>query len=252
VIDQIFGMKLLSTIKCLSCSNITEKEDVSRVLMLEVNNLFSLMEAFQHFFSSEILTNSDAYHCSKCNKLVNAQKALTIHEPSPILIVCFKRSISNGKRTRKLMHQIDYDELLDVSPYLNCQSFDNSSSNHSNKGVHQFFYYKLYCVITHSGVNAETGHFIAYLRTSQDAWFRIDDGHFQEVSLTEVINNQSAFILFYAKASKSSTNTHVLSNQQKPYPALSQNNLVLRSISFSDVPVDKSNPQLQISLSSFF
>lgn len=246
VIDQIFGVKLLSTVECLSCSTLSEKEETLYLLSLEVNNLFSLTEALEHFFQAELLSGSNAYHCFKCNQLVDAQKSLTIQQLSPILILSFKRSVSDGSRTRKIMHSIDYDESLDVSSYTNLQQFANNS-NQNHRDI-QSFHYKLYGVIIHSGGNTEEGHFFAYLRTSQDTWFKVDDEHYRKVALTEVLNNQSAFILFYAQSSKLQIGTHILSHPQKPSPILSQNDPFSNDVLSNDVLVKKSYPKLQVFL----
>jgi uncharacterized UBP type Zn finger protein len=236
VIHQIFGIQLLSTIQCSLCLKTSSKEEVTHMLPVEINNTNDLSKALAHFVDEEILIGANAYRCSYCNDLVKARKRLTIHKLSPILIINLKRSIIFDGSSRKLSHQVNYNEVLDLSPYMTCQQLDSNEEG-ANKFTSYEFLYKLYAVITHYGDNLEGGHYCAYIRTQNDRWFLVDDAQGSHVSSSEVLNNTNAFVLFYAKTYLTIPKTSTTFEHQPPRTLPTENNILAQSSSIFDVSV---------------
>ncbi|CAF4959662.1 unnamed protein product, partial [Rotaria magnacalcarata] len=140
---------------------------------------------------------------------------------SPILMINFKRFTATFDSIDKLLHKVNYNELLNVTSYMTSDLFTtNDKSRNINSSTNNL--YKLYAVINHIGDNLNSGHYYSYIRSSDNRWFLVDDAHCQHASSNEILNHPEAFMLFYVKASAHSTpiNTSItLLNEQ-----LSRNN----------------------------
>ncbi|CAF3717580.1 unnamed protein product [Rotaria sordida] len=240
IIDQIFNIKLLSSGQCLSCLYTFKKEEITNILLIEINNLNNLTDALTHFFDREVVSS---FTCSNCCKCVKLDKRITINELSPILIINFKRCSISFDATEKLSHQVNYNELLDVSPYMTSYSLaSNDKTENINSSDNSF--YKLYAVINHIGDDLNSGHYYSYVRSVDNLWFLVDDAHCRNVSSTEVLNHSEALILFYAKIFHTSK-TMDTSFQQIPQPLTSlvtEDNIVLHSsILSSSMPANSTS-----------
>jgi ubiquitin C-terminal hydrolase len=230
IIDQTFRIKLLNIIQCSSCLNTNTKEEFVYMLSVEINNINYLSDALAHFVDQEIMTGDNAYRCSSCDGLVKATKRLAIHELSPILIVNLKRSTGFGYSTRKEIHHVKYDELLNVSPYMTNQLLESNKENQSNSGLNNSFY-RLYAVINHLSSNNESGHYHSYVLASKNMWFLVNDTQYQQVSSEEVFDNKDASIFFYAKTFDAPSNIGHLAQQNLLQCSSTNNNAASHSSS---------------------
>ncbi|CAF2882947.1 unnamed protein product [Rotaria sp. Silwood2] len=121
--------------------------------------------------------------------------------------------------SEKLLHQVNYNELLDVSPYMTSHLL-NSNDKKENKNSSNNILYKLYTVINHVGDDLSSGHYYSYIRSRDDLWFLVDDAHFRNVPSNEVLNHSNALMLFYANTFNIST-TMDTSFPQIPQPLMS-------------------------------
>lgn len=160
IIDQIFGVRIRSSIECSSCFTQTTTVELLHMLSVAVNNMTSLTNALEHFFKYETLTSENAYNCHTCNDLVSARKQLSIDQPPPILVINLKRSVNDGKTTRKLLHKVQYSGVLDISTYSAAESINGDNRNR--------WRYHLYAVIVHQGVHLESSHYFGYIRTKRN------------------------------------------------------------------------------------
>ncbi|CAF3179937.1 unnamed protein product, partial [Rotaria sp. Silwood2] len=216
IIDQIFNIKLLSSGQCPSCLYTFKKEEITNILLIEINNLNNLTDALAHFFDREVVSS---FTCSNCCKCVKLDKRITINELSPILIINFKRCTMSFDSTEKLSHQVNYNELLDVSPYMTPYSLASSEKTEKINSSNNFFY-KLYAIINHIGDNLNSGHYYSHARSVDNCWFLVDDAHCANVSSIEVLNHPEALILFYANVFHMSKTVDTLF-QQIPKPLTS-------------------------------
>ncbi|CAF1396575.1 unnamed protein product [Adineta ricciae] len=148
IIDQIFRIILSNIIECSSCFNVSTKEEFVYTLSIEINNMIHLSDALLHFVKPEILSDDNAYHCCNCKRLVRATKRLTIRDSPPILIINLKRSTSFGSSTSKHTQQVNYDDLLNIHPYMNDKLVDSNKENENN-GQSNNYVYRLYAIINH-------------------------------------------------------------------------------------------------------
>ncbi|CAF3269861.1 unnamed protein product [Rotaria sp. Silwood2] len=200
IVDQIFNIKLLSSGECSSCLYTFKKEEITNMLLIEIDNMHHLTDAPVHFVGQEAVRS---FFCSNCHKSVILNKRITISELSPILIINFKRCKMAFDSTEKLLHQVNYNEFLDVSPYMT--SHLSNSNDKENKNAPNNVLYKLYAVINHGGDDLGSGHYYSYIRSRDDLWFLVDDAHFRNVPSNEVFNHSDTLILFYAHTLNIST-----------------------------------------------
>ncbi|KAH7682260.1 Ubiquitinyl hydrolase 1 protein [Dioscorea alata] len=92
LIQQIFGGRLRSKVKCMRCHLESERYENIMDLTLEIHGwVESLEDALTQFTAAEDLDGENMYRCGRCSTYVNARKQLSIHEVPNILTVVLKR-----------------------------------------------------------------------------------------------------------------------------------------------------------------
>lgn len=187
LIQQIFGGRLRSKVKCLRCQSESERYENMMDLTLEIHGwVESLQDALTQFTAPEDLDGDNMYRCGRCCTYVKARKQLIVHEAPNILTIVLKR-FQTGKYG-KINKCVTFPEMLDMIPYMTGSS-DSPPL------------YMLYAVVVHLDTfNASfSGHYISYVKDFQGSWFRIDDTEVQSVPLTQVMS-EGAYMLFYSRS----------------------------------------------------
>ncbi|KAM0751689.1 cysteine proteinase [Meredithblackwellia eburnea MCA 4105] len=178
-VHQIFGGRLRSRVKCTECGHPSDTFDSVLDLSLDVNGCDSIKQALNRFVRVDTLKGSNKYKCEKCKKLVVAEKNFTICDAPMILTIHLKRFTPTG---RKYTDLVKYPELLDLAPYM--------SDGHGPK-------YSLYGVVNHMGGGPNSGHYTAFVKSSEGRWHEMDDDY---VTASRAPGeNRSAYILFYVR-----------------------------------------------------
>ncbi|TXG66641.1 hypothetical protein EZV62_007916 [Acer yangbiense] len=186
-IQQTFGGRLKSKVKCLSCYHESERYENIMDLTLEIFGwVESLEDALTQFTTSEDLDGENMYRCGRCATYVRARKQLSIHEAPNILTIVLKR-FQEG-RYGKLNKCISFPELLDMIPFM------------TGAGDIPPLYI-LYAVVVHVDTqNASfSGHYVSYVKDMQGSWFMIDDTEVHPVTMSQVMS-EGAYILFYMRS----------------------------------------------------
>ncbi|KAF3794141.1 Ubiquitin carboxyl-terminal hydrolase 2 [Nymphaea thermarum] len=133
----------------------------------------------------------------------DATKRFLISKVPPVLTVHLKRFSQDARgRLSKLSGHINFQVVLDLSPYMDPRCKDKSCIYH------------LVGVVEHSGT-MRGGHYVAYVRgqenrssfavaqesQSASVWHYISDNYVRQVSLREVLQSE-AYILFYERHGK--------------------------------------------------
>lgn len=101
---------------------------------------------------------------SSCDDKVAARKRLTIYKAPRTLTVHLKRfSFQNGL-INKIDKMITYKEQLDIRPYM---------TDGQQQSIPQI--YNLSAVIVHSGPTTHSGHYVAYIKSSNGMWYCMND-----------------------------------------------------------------------------
>ncbi|PIA45838.1 hypothetical protein AQUCO_01600225v1 [Aquilegia coerulea] len=188
LVHKIFGGRLRSQVRCMECSNGSNKYDPFLDLSLEIAKADSLREALIHFTDVEQLDGGEReYQCQRCQHKVKAVRQLTIHKAPYVLTIHLKRfgSFLPGHKINK---EVRFSPILDLKPF---------SSGPYEGGLK----YTLYGVLVHAGWSTHSGHYYCYVRTSSGTWYLLDDDEVFEVSETDVLK-QKAYMLFYVRDRK--------------------------------------------------
>ncbi|MED6194287.1 ubiquitin-specific protease [Stylosanthes scabra] len=188
LIGLTFGGYLRSKIKCMKCGGKSERQERMMDLTVEIEGeIATLQEALRRFTSTESLDGENKYHCVRCKSYEKAKKKLTISEAPNVLTIALKR-FQSGK-FGKLNKPIQFPEKLDLAPFM---------SGTSDKSP----IYRLYGVVVHLDIMnaAFSGHYVSYVKNSQNKWFKVDDSVVTPVEVERVLSKGS-YMLFYARCS---------------------------------------------------
>ncbi|KAK9765736.1 hypothetical protein K7432_005701 [Basidiobolus ranarum] len=187
LVHKIFGGYLQSQVKCLSCGYESNTFDPMLDVSLEIRNCSSIEKAFSLFTKPEMLTKDNRYKCEKCNKLVDAQKRMTVYDSPNILTVQLKRfSYGFSLHGGKISKPVSFSENLELKSHM--------SKTKENTGTS----YKLYGVLVHSGGSCHSGHYYSFIKAPNGSWYCMNDCSVEPVSLNTVLK-QNAYMLFYIK-----------------------------------------------------
>ncbi|CAL9748066.1 unnamed protein product [Musa acuminata subsp. burmannicoides] len=187
LIQQIFGGRLKSKVKCLRCHLESERYERIMDLTLEIHGwVESLEDALTQFTAPEDLDGENMYRCGRCSTYVKARKQLSVHEAPNILTIVLKR-FQTGKYG-KINKCVTFPDMLDMIPFMTGTA-DNPPL------------YLLYAVVVHlDAFNASfSGHYVSYVKDLEGTWFKIDDSEVQPVPLSQVMS-EGAYMLFYSRS----------------------------------------------------
>jgi len=205
MIYQIFGGYLRSQVKCLECKYNSNTYDPCLDLSLDIKGCDSVKRALELFVKPEILSKGNKYKCSRCKKLTDAQKQITIYEAPMVLTIQLKRfdftkSFSGSGKIGKI---VDFDEVLSLGPYM------------SKLQQHENPIYHLYAVLVHYGSSCNSGHYYCFVKNSNGIWYEMNDSSVSQVSLKTVLR-QPAYLLFYVRDPSSiNKNSSKINKQQE-------------------------------------
>ncbi|KAF4619502.1 hypothetical protein D9613_005272 [Agrocybe pediades] len=177
-VHKLFGGRLRSRVTCKDCGHNSDTFDRILDLSLDISRCDSLKDALRKFIAIDYLKGADKYKCEKCKKPVNAEKSFSIHEAPLVLTVHLKRFSPLG---RKLTHPIQFDQQLQLQPYMSKGQFGPT--------------YSLYGVICHAGSGPNSGHYYAYVKSREGRWFEMNDESVSSSGLPT--DKRNAYMLFY-------------------------------------------------------
>ena len=184
-IYRIFGGKIRSQLKCTQCDYESNTYDPFLDLSLEITRAHSVQKALQRFTAGEVLDGANSYKCPKQNTMVKAVKRMTIEDVPNVLIVQLKR-FEFSRSGRKISKHVDFDPVLDISPFM------------SHPPKHAALY-DLYGILVHQGHSMHSGHYYCFLKgTGGGEWHKFDDTRVCATSSRNAMG-QSPYILFYTK-----------------------------------------------------
>lgn len=197
-VHRIFGGYLRSQVKCTNCDYCSNTYDPFLDLNLEVSkkNCDSIKTAFAKYTRSETLDSENKWKCSKCKQRVCAKKQLTVFRPPLSLCIQLKRftygsmsfgsSFAFGGRHgggggKKITKPIEF------KAHMKLPLSDSRSCSYALTGI-----------VVHVGGSASSGHYTAFVKTSNQ-WYLMDDSYVQRVSESMVLKQRDAYLLFYSR-----------------------------------------------------
>lgn len=203
-VDYTQGMHR-SHLTCPSCGRESIKFDVYSSISLPLapakdRSFIPLQECLDQFAAGEQLDEHNAWYCSTCKKHVCALKLITLWNTPDILVLHLKRFTfekcqEDGRIIRrKVEDKVDFPiDRLDLTSYVLGPTDPNAPP-----------VYKLFGVSEHTGSTANSGHYTATVRNSEDGnWYRYNDSHVGTTSGDAAVTG-GAYLLFYQRTRGSS------------------------------------------------
>ena len=177
-INHIFSGQLVSILYCTECSKESYVFDIFNEIQLSMisqksvqdfRECCSINSCLLDYMITEDITEKD---CEFCKKKTNQKRKLTLWDLPNTLIINLKR-YSNGNRNNK---EIFIDNEL---------SFEHGNTS---------FKYKLTCIVHHSGLSQNSGHYVTEI-CKGDKWYLADDDKITEHVHSDI--SRTAYILSY-------------------------------------------------------
>lgn len=104
---------------------------------------------------------AQGYQCGSCNKNVPLRiERFILHAPE-VLILNLKRYSSDPNKTYKNGDLIKINPIIYLDPYIM-----RDDNDEKKKG--ETFKYSLYAIVEHAGETANSGHYMAYVKSGQE------------------------------------------------------------------------------------
>lgn len=177
---NIFRGYLKTRIICSSCKTETGPTEPFLDLSLDISQKTNtISDCMDEFFTVEHLNGKNKYSCDKCKKPRDSTKSMAVKSFPAILTLHLKRFCYGARGMRKVDKFIQFPEHLEMK---------NSQG--------EAFQYSLQSVIVHMGFSNHSGHYYAFVKAPNDAWYCVDDDDVRQVKLSTVLK-QSAYVLMY-------------------------------------------------------
>ncbi|KAL8170615.1 hypothetical protein V2J09_022419 [Rumex salicifolius] len=187
LVNRVFGGRLVSQLHCCNCGSRSDTYEPLVDLSLEIEDADDLQGALKSFTKMEENEDEVKFTCEKCKEKVPLKKQLLIDQAPSVATLHLKRFKGDGDYVEKIDKALEYPLELDLKPYTVGSEDENVDLK-----------YELYAVIVHKGFSSTSGHYLCYIRSSPDKWFRIDDSKITRVR-EDVALSQQGYILFYAR-----------------------------------------------------
>ena len=196
-INDLFEGTLTSETRCLTCENISQRDEAFLDLSVDLDQHSSVTACLRRFSEEEMLCERNKFHCDKCGGLQEAEKRMKIKRLPKILALHLKRFkyTEDLQRLQKLFHRVVY-------PY-HLRLFNTTDDAENPDKL-----YELYAVVVHIGSGPYHGHYVAIIKTKDWGWLLFDDEMVEPVG-PEYVRNffgdrsglACAYVLFYQESS---------------------------------------------------
>ena len=192
-VHELFEGTLTSETKCLTCENVSQRDEVFLDLSVDLDEHTSVTSCLRKFSEEEMLCERNKFHCDNCGGLQEAEKRMKIKRLPRILALHLKRFkyTEDLQRLQKLFHRVVY-------PY-HLRLFNTTDDAEDPDRL-----YELYAVVVHIGGGPYHGHYVSIIKTENQGWLLFDDELVEPVDKSYVQNFfgdrpglACAYVLFY-------------------------------------------------------
>jgi ubiquitin carboxyl-terminal hydrolase 9/13 len=192
-IHDLFEGTLTSETRCLTCENISQRDEAFLDLSVDLDQHSSVTACLRRFSEEEMLCERNKFQCDNCGGLQEAEKRMKIKRLPKILALHLKRFkyTEDLQRLQKLFHKVVY-------PY-HLRLFNTTDDAEDPDRL-----YELYAVVVHIGGGPYHGHYVAIIKTQDRGWLLFDDEMVEPVDNSYVRNFfgdrpglACAYVLFY-------------------------------------------------------
>ena len=192
-VHELFEGILTSETKCLTCENISQRDEAFLDLSVDLDEHTSVTSCLRKYSEEEMLCERNKFHCDNCGGLQEAEKRMKIKRLPKILALHLKRFkyTEDLQRLQKLFHRVVY-------PY-HLRLFNTTDDAEDPDRL-----YELYAVVVHIGGGPYHGHYVSIIKTEDQGWLLFDDELVEPVDKSYVQNFfgdrpglACAYVLFY-------------------------------------------------------
>jgi hypothetical protein len=130
--SKLYKGLTVNQIKCLTCNNISEREEQFYDLNVQVIDCSDLASSLRQYCSAEMLQGDSAYQCDKCQGKRTAQRSTVLRSLPPVLTFScnrFKIDKSTNWQRQKVCSKSSFPLLLDMGRFV-------EGSEHTAETVH--------------------------------------------------------------------------------------------------------------------
>ncbi|QDS73003.1 hypothetical protein FKW77_009017 [Venturia effusa] len=163
-VHELFEGTLTSETRCLTCENISQRDEVFLDLSVDLEQHSSVTSCLNRFSEEEMLCEKNKFHCDRCGGLQEAEKRMKIKRLPRILALHLKRFkyTEDMQRLQKLFHRVVYPYYLRL--------FNTTDDAEDPDRL-----YELYGAVVHIGQGAYHGHYVSIIKTQDRGWLLFDD-----------------------------------------------------------------------------
>ncbi|CDK25620.1 unnamed protein product [Kuraishia capsulata CBS 1993] len=194
----IFEGLLTSETRCLSCENVSTRDEKFLDLSIDLQQNSSITNCLKMFSQSEMLNESNKFYCEKCHSLQEAAKTIKLKKLPQVLVLHLKRFkyMEELNRNMKLFYRVEYPKNLRVF-------------NTTDDAAQPDKLYELYGVVVHIGGGPYHGHYVSLIKTEKFGWLLFDDETVESIDEDYVFRFfgdgpglATAYVLFYQEISE--------------------------------------------------
>lgn len=199
-VRDMFQGSLTYRVKCLTCDNITTRNENFLDFAIEVQgqNETNIQDVLNRYHQRELLNGTNKFYCDLCCGLQEAERVVGLQSlPSTLLLHLKRFKYSETENANvKLFNNIYYPSKLHVGG-----TFDQSQSKD----------YMLTGLVVHMGGGPQHGHYVALCKTEKYGWLLFDDESIETISDEDVLkysgdngSMSTAYLLMYTEDKKKS------------------------------------------------
>lgn len=210
-IHELFEGLLSSETKCLTCENVSRRDEQFLDLSIDLEKNSSVTSCLRNFSASEMLCERNKFHCDTCGGLQEAEKRMKIKRLPKVLALHLKRFkfMEHLGRFEKLHYRVLY-------PY-HLRLFNTTDDADDPDRL-----YELYAVVVHIGGGPFHGHYVAIVKTEDKGWLLFDDELVEPVDKAYVRNffgerpgMACAYVLFYQETTLEAVQKEMWAEEQQ-------------------------------------
>ncbi|KAL1921920.1 uncharacterized protein VTP21DRAFT_10562 [Calcarisporiella thermophila] len=162
-IHNLFSGTLTNEIKCLTCENVTSRDESFLDMSIDIDQNTSVTSCLRQFSASEMLCHKNKFLCEVCGGLQEAEKRMRIKKLPQVLALHLKRFKyeETVQRYVKLFYRV-------VFP-LELRLFNTSDDSEDSDRL-----YELFAIVVHIGSGPNHGHYVTIIK-SMGQWLIFDD-----------------------------------------------------------------------------
>ncbi|XP_043484568.1 ubiquitin carboxyl-terminal hydrolase 48-like [Leptopilina heterotoma] len=163
---------------CKTCG--TEYPTTTTFYELDLQLAQSLKDSINKYLSEEQLTDTNQYHCARCNAKQDARRFIRLDSLPEVLNIHLLRFVFHrlSGQKKKVNTAIYFPDKLDMSQYLDCPA---------NTHV-----YNLVAILSHRGSSAHSGHYTATICNSNGEWYQYNDAKVEKISRDDINEHTKA------------------------------------------------------------